>query len=169
MKITVYYEDNRERTTIEVPDEDCEIWVETDYQQRLNAAEDKASVTRRTPQEIMDEECNKPTYNSHHRETRRHVSLDALDPLGDTIPDTDADMPELDSEDYSDLYSAIEKLRPEQRNLIRKVFWSEMRQIEIARAEGAPLVVITMRMYRAIEQLRKILADEKKVSKKPLC
>ena len=85
MKITVYYEDNRDRTTIEVPDEDCEIWVENDYQQRLAAAEDKASVTRRTPQQIMDEECNKPTYNNEHRETRRHVSFDALDPMGDTL------------------------------------------------------------------------------------
>ena len=27
MKITVYYEDNRDRTTIEVPDEDCEICI----------------------------------------------------------------------------------------------------------------------------------------------
>ena len=38
MKITVYYEDNRDRTTIEVPDEDCEIWVENDYQRRLAKA-----------------------------------------------------------------------------------------------------------------------------------
>lgn len=88
MKITVYYEDKTHATTLEVPDADCEIWVETDYQQRLAAAEDKAAVTRRTPQEIMDEECNKPTFNSHQRETRRHVSIDALDPQGDTLQGT---------------------------------------------------------------------------------
>ena len=88
MKITVYYEDKTCTTTLEVPDADCEIWVETDYQQRLAAAEDKAAVTRRTPQEIMDEECNKPTFNSHQRETRRHVSIDALDPQGDTLQGT---------------------------------------------------------------------------------
>ena len=88
MKITVYYEDKTCATTLEVPDADCEIWVETDYQQRLAAAEDKAAVTRRTPQEIMDEECNKPTFNSHQRETRRHVSIDALDPQGDTLQGT---------------------------------------------------------------------------------
>lgn len=56
MKITVYYEDKTHATTLEVPDADCEIWVETDYQQRLAAAEDKSTVTRRSPQEIMDEE-----------------------------------------------------------------------------------------------------------------
>ena len=79
MKIKVYYEDRRHPMIVEVPDADCDIWVETDYQQRLSAAEDKSSVDRRTPQQIMDEECNRPTYNSHQRETRRHVSLDALD------------------------------------------------------------------------------------------
>ena len=63
MKITVYYEDNRDRTTIEIPDEDCEIWVETDYQQRLAAAEGKTPVTRRTPQQIMDEEYSPPVEN----------------------------------------------------------------------------------------------------------
>ena len=61
MKITVYYEDNRVRTTIEVPDEDCEIWVESDYQRRLAAAEDGETVYRRTPQEIMDEDFNSTT------------------------------------------------------------------------------------------------------------
>ena len=75
MKITVYYEDNRDRTVLDVPDEECEAWVETDYRQRLAAAEDKSSVKRRTPQQIMDEECNKPTNNNEHRETRRHVSF----------------------------------------------------------------------------------------------
>ncbi len=157
MKITVYYEDNRERMTIEVPDEDCELWVETDYQQRLEAADDRASVTRRTPQEIMDEECNKPTYNSHHRESRRHVSLDALDPLGDTIPDIDADMLDLDGEDYTDLYRAIKKLRPQQRELIRKVFWDDMRQVDIARAEGVSESAIAQRMAAIVSRLKKLL------------
>lgn len=79
MKITVYYEDKNHPTTIDVPDEDCEIWIEDDYQRRLSAAEDKSSVNRRTAQEIMDEDYNKPTFNSHQKETRRHVSMDALD------------------------------------------------------------------------------------------
>ena len=130
MKITVYYEDNRDRTTIEVPDEDCEIWVENDYRQRLAVAEDKASVTRRTPQQIMDEECNKPTYNNEHRETRRHVSFDALDPMGDTlIGEYGVDLG-LGPDGFEFLESAIEKLRPRQRELLRKVFWEDIRQVD---------------------------------------
>ena len=85
MKITVYYEDKNHPLILDVPDNDCEIWIENDYRQRLSRAQDKASVTRRTAQEIMDEECNKPTFNSHQRETRRHVSLDALDLDGNLL------------------------------------------------------------------------------------
>ena len=80
MKITVYYEDKNNPTILDVPDVDCEIWIEEDYQRRLSAVEDKSTVTRRTAQEIMDEDFNKPTFNSNQTETRRHVHLDALDP-----------------------------------------------------------------------------------------
>lgn len=167
MKISVYYEDKHDRTVIEVPDEDCEIWVETDYRQRLAAAEDKASVSRRTPQEIMDEECNKPTFNSHQRETRRHVSIDALDPQGDTIQGAADVQTGVFDDDYAELYRAIKKLRPQQQELLRKVFWEEMRQIEIAKAEGVPGHVIDARMYRIYESLKKKIRPEKLFSENP--
>ena len=113
MKITVYYEDKRHPTVLDVPDEDCEIWVEADYQKRLAAVEDKSSVARRTPQEIMDEECNKPTFNSHQRETRRHVSLDALDVDDNYIPGAEDVVPDFSEDDYADLYDAIRKGTPQ--------------------------------------------------------
>ena len=166
MKITVYYEDNRDRTTIEVPDEDCEIWVENDYRQRLAVAEDKASVTRRTPQQIMDEECDKPTYNNEHRETRRHVSFDALDPMGDTLIGEDGVDLGLGPDGFEYLERAIEKLRPRQRELLRKVFWEDIRQVEIARAEGVEEHVISKRMARIYAKLKEIIADEKNFSEK---
>ena len=161
MKITVYYEDKYDRSEIEVPDGDCEIWVETDYQQRLAAAEDKSSVSRRTPQEIMDEECNRPTYNNQQTETRRHVAIEALDPEGDHLAgsqDVEADFRE---EDFADLYRAIEKLRPQQRDLIRKVFWEDMKQIEIARTEGVDESAISWRMARIYARLKKYLEKDK--------
>lgn len=99
MKIYVYYENNRKRTPIEVPDEECAAWVESDYQKRLANATDKSSVIRRTPQKIMDEEFNRPTYNNQHAETRRHVSFDALDPMGDTVigaEDVELDLREVE-------------------------------------------------------------------------
>lgn len=68
MKIIVKYENgNVSRApiemAIEVPDDQCLNMVEEDYRQRLESAEDKSSVTRRSPQEIMDDRFNKPLYN----------------------------------------------------------------------------------------------------------
>ena len=106
----------------------------------------------------MDQECNRPTYNNHQTETRRHASLEALDPEGDHIvgaPDVEAD---FSNEDFADLYRAIEKLRPKQRELIRKVFWDDLRQVDIARREGVAEHVISKRMARIYSKLKKNLS-----------
>ena len=157
MKITVYYEDKNHTTTLEVPDTDCEVWVETDYQQRLAAAEDKSTVTRRSPQEIMDEECNRPTYNNQQTETRRHASLEALNLDGNYLVGSEDIETDLFDEDYTELYRAIESLKPRQKELIRKVFWEDFRQVEIARLEGVEEHVISKRMARIYSKLKLFL------------
>ena len=158
MKITVYYENKNERTTIEVPDEDCEIWVEQDYQRRLEQAGDKSAVTRRTPQEIMDEDYNKPSFNSHQRETRRHVSLDALDPEGDKIAsDSDPADETVRDEMFAELRAAIEQLEPQQQEILRRVFWEDVKEVEIAKAEGTSRAAVTRRLNRIYDRLKKIL------------
>lgn len=161
MKITVYYEDKNHPTILDVPDEDCEIWIEDDYRRRLSAAGDKSSVTRRTAQEIMDEDYNKPTFNSHQRETRRHVSLNALDPLGDTLLGESDVESAVCTEDYSDLHRAISRLKPKQRNLIKRAFWADIKQIEIAKAEGVSESAISQRMAVIYARLKKFLTEEK--------
>lgn len=65
MKIQVRYENTV--TALEVPEEDFTLMIDVDYQTRLATAEDKETVTRRTPQEIMDEQFNKPDYNNWHK------------------------------------------------------------------------------------------------------
>ena len=60
MKIKIKNEQNSKTTFIDVPDNECELWVEQDYQRRLQEAENKETVKRRTAQQIMDEECNNP-------------------------------------------------------------------------------------------------------------
>ena len=67
MKIALYYEDKLHPTVLEVPEEECTVMVETDYRQRLNAAEDKNAVQRRTAQEILDAEVNAPEGGCHAR------------------------------------------------------------------------------------------------------
>ena len=161
MKITVYYEDKNHPTTIDVPDEDCEIWIEDDYQHRLYAAEDKSSVMRRTVQQIMDEDYNKPIFNSHQRETRRHVSLDALDPRGDTLVGSSDVEATVCKDDYSDLHRAISRLKPKQRDLIKKVFCEDIKQVEVAKTEGVSEAAIAQRMAVIYKRLKKFLTEEK--------
>lgn len=65
MKIRIQHENKS--IYLEVPDEDFTLMIETDYEDRLSSAEDKETVTRRSPQEIMDERFNKPEYNNWHK------------------------------------------------------------------------------------------------------
>ena len=157
MKITVYYEDKAHPVTLEVPDADCEIWVETDYQQRLAAATDKSAVARRSPQEIMDEECNKPTFNSHQRETRRHCSYDALDPEDQKLVGSDDVDIGLPPDEFEELHRAIEQLKPRQREMLTKIFWEGMSQVDIAHADNVSQPAITQRMNTILAKLKKNL------------
>lgn len=159
MKLTVYYEDKNHPTTIEVPDADCGIWIEDDYQRRLSAAEDKSSVARRTAQEIMDDDFNKPTFNKNQAETRRHVSLDALDPEDKHIADGSDILAELiEREGYEELYAAIRKLQPQQQELVRQIFWEGVKQKDIAAKDGVSERAITGRMKKIYAALKKSLS-----------
>ena len=161
MKIALYYEDKLHPAVLEVPEEECTVMVETDYQERLNAAEDKNAVQRRTAQEILDAEVNAPTFRRNRTETRRHVHLsaDALDRRTETaMPDVPT---ALLGADYSVLHHAIAQLRPQQRELLRRVFWEGVRQSEIARQEGVLESTISERMRRIYQRLKKFLPDEK--------
>ena len=146
-------------TTVDVPDEDCEIWIEDDYQRRLSAAEDKTSVTRRTAQQIMDEDYNKPTFNSHQRETRRHVSINALDPEDKHIEDGSDVLSEvIKHEGYDELYAAIRKLQPQQQKLLRQIYWDGMKQKDIAAQDNVSEREITGRMKKIYASLKKSLS-----------
>ena len=159
MKINVYYEDKNHPIELDVPDAQCEIWVEEDYQRRLSAAEDKTSVTRRTAQEIMDEDYNNPTFNNNQTETRRHVHFDALDPEDKHMSDgTDILADLIKKEGYERLYAAIRKLQPQQQELLRQIFWEGAKQKDIAERDGVSDRAITGRMKKIYAALKKSLS-----------
>lgn len=161
MKIRVYYEDKNSPIHLDITDQEALLWVETDYQRRLAEAGDKSRVKRRTAQEIMDADYNKPTFNNNHAETRRHVSLQLLDPDGQHIPAKDS------PQSCPELYAAIKKLRPKQRELVRKVFFEGVSQREIAAEEGVTEAAISDRMSRIYARLKKNLAAKKLIFKNP--
>lgn len=161
MKISIYYEQKNQMTILEVPDEECEEWVERDYQNRLAKAENKALVERRTAQQIMDEDFNKPTFNRNQTESRRHVLLSALDPKECYLTDEAEPLQEiLMREKYEGLYRAMEKLEPRQKELLRRIFWEGEKQAEIAEKEHVTEAAVSGRMQRIYASLRKSLKQK---------
>lgn len=155
MRIEVYYEDKNNPTILDVPDDQCEIWVEDDYRRRLSEAEDNSTVEKRTVQQIMNEDFNNLTFNNNQKETRRHVSFDALEELGiDFVGEQGVT---IDGEEFAELRDAIAKLKPEQQELLKKVFWEGIKQVDIAKSEGVDDSAISWRLARIYKRLKKSL------------
>ena len=157
MKIYVYYEDKNKKTYLDVPEDECTIMIQTDYEKRLHESEDGEEVLPRSVQEILDEEINKPTFNSNQTETRRHCSLDAMQEAGMDLSNED-DI-ELPDEKYAELRAAIAQLKPEQQELLRKVFYEEIKQVDIAKSEGVKKASIESRLHTIYKKIRKHIAE----------
>lgn len=158
MKISVYYERKEHARTLDVPDKECKEWEERDYLSRLAAADDKSSVQKRSAQQIMDEDFNKPSFNRNQTETRRHVLLSALDPEERYFSDNrDLQDELLKKEEYSELYLAVEMLEPRQKELLRRVFWEGAKQSDIAKEQNVTEAAVARRMKRIYAALKKIL------------
>lgn len=151
MKITLYYENKRHKTIIEVPDDEFTLMIENDYRQRLDTAEDKAAICRRTPQEILDDALNAPTYNRNRAATRPHKHIK------EKYNDREPSVPFGFYPEYIDLYKAVEQLQPQQQELVMKVFWQGIKQVDIARDEGVAEAAISGRLARIYASLKKIL------------
>ena len=157
MIVKLYYEKKTETTEIEVSDEECSLMIQTDYEMRLCNAKDGEEVLPRSVQEILDEEINKPTFNSNQTETRRHCSLDAMQEAGmDLSSEDDIALPD---EKYAELRAAIAQLKPEQQELLRKVFYEEIKQVDIAKSEGVKKASIESRLYTIYKKIRKHIAE----------
>ena len=188
MKIKLYWEDNHEyaKTTFEIPEDDFSVMVELDYQERLEKAEDGEIVERRDPQTILNEEISKKTYNSNHKETRRHASYDKMDAKGGVLCDSGIARKkntngktyvqvrnfltrqktleeEVFGTEEDDLYAALAAMPDEQRNLLLNVYADDVDQRVIADDDGVTESAISHRKERALARLKKEL---KKVQKK---
>ena len=96
--------------------------------------------------------------NNDQKETRRHVSLDSMDYEGELFASAeDTEGEAVRREDMARLYSAMEILSPEQRELVEKVYFEERKITDIANEEGVSHVAIVRRLNRIFEKLRKNL------------
>ena len=96
--------------------------------------------------------------NRDRAETRRHASLEALMEMG--FPFTD-DYNLADAVErfmlHEQLFLAIARQQPQQRQLMRWVFFEHRSHTEIARMEGVTPQAIDNRIARLLIRLKKIL------------
>ena len=97
---------------------------------------------------VMDE----ADFNLNRKETRRHTYMSVLEEKGHYIPaDTDPLNDVLKEERIRELMEAIEKLQPQQKELLIRVYWNKELQKDIAAEEGVSEMAISRRMKRIIK------------------
>lgn len=103
-------------------------------------------------------DLDRQEYNNHHKETRRHCSLDAFnldDALFPSEEDIEAEVVAKDQ--YNRLYAAIALLEPQQKELVRQVFFENRKIVDIAAEEGVSEAAIRNRLKKITQRLKKIL------------
>ncbi len=124
------------------------------------------SVTENIEIEVPDEwgtvviDLDRREYNNDHAETRRHCSLYALN-VDDAYLPSDVDVFEsvTDAEEKRALYRAIDKLEPQQRELVWRIHFLDERAADIARDEGVSKTAIHNRLKKIYTQLQKNLSQ----------
>lgn len=103
-------------------------------------------------------EMDEADFNLNRKETRRHTYMSVLEEKGRYIPaDSDPLDDVLKEERIEELMAAIEKLQPQQKELLIRVYWNKELQKDIAAEEGVSERAISGRMKRIINSLKKIL------------
>ncbi len=113
----------------------------------------------------VDEKCSvilldldRREYNNNQTETRRHASLNAMEYEGELFFDPNSDIAaHLEKAEVQQiLHRAMDSLLPQQKELLKKVFFEGVSAAEIARQEGVNKSSVHKRLQRIFEQLRKV-------------
>lgn len=97
-------------------------------------------------------------YNTDHKETRRHCSLEAYNLDNALLPSNEDVVRDIiQAENDERLHTAIAKLNPRQQKLIRQVFFEGRGYTDIARAEGLDESTVRHATTRALKKLKKFL------------
>lgn len=104
-------------------------------------------------------EIEKIEYNKNRAETCRHNSIADMEEQGFQFEDKSSDIESIaeNNEELKALYAAMDKLLPQQQELIKKVYFEEKSLTEIAREEGVNKSSVHKRLERIKGQLKKYL------------
>lgn len=104
-------------------------------------------------------EIERKTCKSERRETRRHNSIDSMEEAGVQFKDINGDIEVKveETETTDEVKSAIKTLLKSQQDLIEKVFYKNMKIVDIAASEGVTEAAIRNRLNKIYRKLKKIL------------
>ncbi|MBQ8907758.1 MAG: hypothetical protein IJY71_04145 [Clostridia bacterium] len=171
VKITLKYDDGKEKVTLEVDADEMEICLENDYQQRLSVAspEERATVRKYTPAEFADR-LNKDERNNHQK-LNRHTAgyiknlcgdddaVPYINPI-DLVADNSA-MEEL--EEWAELDAMRQKLYGNlpkaQADLLWEVAINQTPVADIAAREGVSFQAIYLRLETARKNAKKFFKN----------
>ena len=103
-------------------------------------------------------ELNRLEYNNNQKETRRHTSLNNGYDDGEWLTVENTILNDLiERETQERIFAAIEKLQPQQQELLYRVFWNKEKLTDIAASDGVSKMAITNRMKKIYKKIKKIL------------
>lgn len=100
-------------------------------------------------------DMDRQEYNNNHKETRRHVSLDAALYEGEAFADEGADLEKY--ADRIDLQLAISTLTEHQQRIIKGHYFEGLTYVELSKELGITEACVRKAADRALKQLRKII------------
>lgn len=171
VKITLKYDDGKEKVTLEVNADEMEICLENDYQHRLSIAspEERAMVRKYTPAEFADR-LNKDERNNHQK-LNRHTAGYIKNHCGDddAVPyinpiDLVADNSAMEEiEEWAELDAMHQKLYgnlpKEQADLLWDIAVKEIPIPVIAAREGVTVPAIYSRLETVRKKAKKLFEN----------
>lgn len=104
-------------------------------------------------------EIERNIYNNNKKESRRHNSINSMEESGfqfKSIND-EIEVKVEKAETANEIKSAIKTLLKSQQELIEKVFYKNMKLVDIAKEEGVTEAAIRNRLNKIYKNLKKLL------------
>lgn len=104
-------------------------------------------------------EIERKIYNNNQKESRRHNSIESMECAGFQFEDIndDIEVKAEEAETTDEVKNAIKTLIPNQQDLIEKIFYKDMKIVDIAAYEGVTEAAIRNRLNKIYKKLKKIL------------
>ncbi len=136
--------------------EDCTMIVKYDFLSKVDGEKPEVEVDESLAKLIAQMDAD--DFNLNRAETRRHIYMSQLEEKGCYIADDSDPLDDiLKDELHEALMAAIEKLQPQQKELLIRVYWKNELQKDIAAEEGVSEMTISRRMKKFYAVLKKIL------------